>query len=204
MNKSHSFFDLNSSTTIPSAIIDLVARGADLYPFNQGRNIKITSESVKDDVKKITIIEGRMNLHRQVKWKLGDCMFTKTFVCPVEYDFGDSSATLKYQSLARDDYAVLGEMFYCYDDMESSLGLVKFFADVIKTLFNVDRVSNFIVWNYGTKGFMFKSSSIGLPVPIGEVDCSNMEILGEFLRMKFFRGISREELVKRVRLHYPG
>ena len=199
MRRAH--YDLNSTSTIPSAIIDLVCSGQDLAPFDQGRQIRIQDATI--DAKKITIIDGRMNFHRQVKWQIDECQFTKTFVSPAKYEFGDTSATLTYQSLEEFDFIALREPFWCYDDMKESLQILSFFGDVYRKLFNVERVSNYIVWSHSFKRFQLKTSMTYDAVCLGDIDCTNMNNLAEFLRTRSKRHMPRDVAQALVKEHFP-
>jgi hypothetical protein len=195
------YYDLNSSVTIPAAIIDLTSVGRSIEPFDQGRKVRALDVSI--DARKITIIDNKMNLHRQVRWYVDNYQFTKTFVTPVNYDFGDTKATLEYSSIEDNDYFVLREPFWCYEDMEDSLPLLSFFGDVFRKLFNVERVSNYIVWSYGFKRFQLKSTAMHDGVCLGDIDCTSMSNLAEFIRARCNRHISRDIIQARVKEHYP-
>jgi len=193
--------DLNSSQTIPSTIIDLVARGKELTPFDEGRHIR--AHKVRIVTKKITIVEERINLHRQVKWMAGDYNFSKTFVCQVQAEFGDTKAILKYNSIEENDYQVLREPFWCYEKMKPSISILPFFADVFKTLFSVEKVSNHIVWNYSTNEFTLKGTQTWPALPLSQIDCTQMETLARTIRERSCRHIPLSIVLERLREHYP-
>ena len=193
--------DLNHSGTIAGIIIDCAARGDDLYPFNQGRRILIEDPQV--DLKKITIIDGKMTVHRQVKWHTGEHYFTKSFHDSATYMVSDDNTYIEYLPITENDYEALRELFECYTYMEHSLALVVFFADVLKKLFNIERPSNFINWEHHSKSFVFKTRAYAGMVPISDVDCTNMGALAEFLRSSMLKHTSRDDLAARLRQYYP-
>ena len=193
--------DLNHSGTIAGIIIDTAARGDDLYPFNQGRNILIEDPEV--ELKKITILEGKMTVHRQVKWHTGEHYFTKSFHDSATYAVSDDNTYIEYLPLTENNYEALRELFGCYTHMESSLPLIVFFADVLKNLFSIERPSNFITWVHHTKTFVFKTRGFSGNVPIADVDCTNMWSLAEFFRSSMLKHVSKEALTARLKEFYP-
>jgi len=201
-------YDLNSSQTIPSTIVDLVCAGHNLAPFDQGRKIRIRNATV--NVKKITIVDAQlvghqrpMNFHRQAKWQIDECHFTKSFVTQAQYEFGDTSTTITYPSLDEFDYIVLREPFWCYDDMEESFPILSFFGDIYRKLFKVERISNYIVWNYSLKRLQLKTSMIADAVCLGDIDCTSMSNLAEFLRARSKRHMSKDAVQELVKEHFP-
>jgi len=206
-DKRHTF-DLNSSVTVPATIVDLLCTGQNLSPFDRGLSTRVADVTI--NINKITMTDGKMHIHRQIGWTVGDndgtsaiCKFTKTFVSGARFNFKDTIGTLTYGSLETDDYVALRKLFWCYDDMERTLPLVKFFGEVLLKLFGIIRVSNYIFWNYNCGQFLFKSSSVGEPVALGDVDCSQMSTLGEFLRFRLCRHVSKADLAAKLQEHYP-
>ena len=201
-------YDLNSSQTIPSTIIDLVCAGHNLAPFDQGRKIRIQDTTVV--IKKITIVDAQlvghqrsMNFHRQAKWQIDECHFTKSFVTQAQYEFSDTSTTITYPSLDEFDHIVLREPFWCYDDMEESFPILSFFGDIYRKLFKVERISNYIVWNYSLKRLQLKTSMIADAVCLGDIDCTNLSNLAEFLRARSKRHMAKDVVQTLVKEHFP-
>jgi hypothetical protein len=114
----------------------------------------------------------------------------------------DDNTYIEYLPLTDNNYEALRDLFGCYVFMEPSLPLIGFFADVLKKLFDIERPSNFINWEYHSKTFVFKTRGYAGNVPISDVDCTNMGTLAAFFRSSMLKHVSKEQLAARLRQYY--